>query len=170
MLPKRLVEITPTLYVTRSVWYGKKNRLIKRHFSQLIQDVIKIENELGLKGHKFILRPIKRKAFGLSFPAKNISYIDPCRKTYDEFIATFLHEGLHLKQIQRGDLQWNRTKQALMWKDQVYLNADSAPVDEIAFNEYKELPWEAEVSKKIGKLYMKIFNKELPETNKKVKL
>ena len=159
--PKKLVLIAPRIWATHAVWYGPKRKFVRGLFPKFIEDVEKIEKELKLNSnHSFIFRHLSKQCLGLTYPACSKTFIDPRRYSYDEVLFTTIHESLHLKQIQDGKLKWDKKKLSLTWKDK--------PVDNIIIltsankESYNKLPWEQDVIKKQGKIFIKLFNRFPP--------
>jgi hypothetical protein len=160
------IEITPTLFVTPDVWYNK-GKLFRNKLPKFKKDVAKIENELGLKGHKFILCAIRHKAtLGSTVPNLYESKIDPRRKSYDELLGTILHEGIHLQQAILGKLVWNRYETQYFWNGK----PAGKPISKgkIEFAAYKQLPWEIEAWSLTPKIFEKLFNKSFPTQKEKI--
>src|SRR6185295_7985011 len=120
---------------------GQNKKSNRELASRIISDVRKIETELQLKGHRFILRALRQKNLnGLTYPGKLVTFIDPRRYTDDEVLYTFLHEALHLKQVQDGNLRWDNKIMSLVWKGESFL--DIKAINEITLKKYSKLPWE----------------------------
>ena len=152
--PKKLIHLVDNIYATPNAWYDPKNRLRKR-LPKLAKDINKLENELSLVGHKFILRKLPKDTLGLTYPTTLTSFIEPRRNRYNELLYTFLHEGIHLKQCIDGDLSWSREEMSLKWKGATYENIESINFENLKY--YNKLPWEVDVLKKQGKIYTKLF-------------
>jgi len=114
-----------------------------------------------LKGHRFILRALRQKNLnGLTYPGKLVTFIDPRRYTDDEVLYTFLHEALHLKQVQDGNLRWDNKIMSLVWKGESFL--DIKAINEITLKKYSKLPWELDVGLQQNIMWTKIFDKDPP--------
>lgn len=158
---KHLICLSPTLFVTHAAWYGKNKAFNRNHIPSILKDVREIEDELQLTAHRFIMRALRAKNLnGLTFPATSLSYVDPRRRTYDELLFTFLHESLHLKQVQDGDLRWDDKHSSLVWKGKHYSN--ERELNELSIEKYNLLPWEIDVATKQSSIFTKIFNREPP--------
>jgi hypothetical protein len=168
MSQKFLIEITPTIFVTRQVWYNKNyNKLFKNDLSKFIKDVEKIENELGLYNHKFILCAIRHtKTLGKTQPNILCSKIDPRRQSYKELLETFVHEGIHLQQSITGQIVWERFEQQYYWEGLAFGRHKASA---IKYSKYKELPWEVDAHTKSPIIYKKLFGGKYPKVRKKAK-
>ncbi len=161
MFPKHVVRISPTLYATHTVWYGKEKKSNRELASRIMPGIEKIETELHLKGHRFILRALRQKNLNwLTYPGKLVTFIDPRRHSYDEVLYTFLHESIHLKQVQDGDLIWDESQMSLVWKGKSFL--DIKAINEITLKKYSQLPWELDVGAQQNMIWSKIFDKDPP--------
>lgn len=153
--PKKIIHLADNLYATPNAWYGPKNEKLRSKLPRLCKDILKIENELSLSGHRFIVRKLSKEVLGLTYPTSLTSFIDPRRARYNELLYTFLHEGIHLKQSIDGDLSWSREDMSLKWKGTTYENIDSINWENLKY--YNKLPWEVDVLKKQGGIYLKLF-------------
>ena len=124
MIPCHLVRLAPNLFATQGAWYGKNKHHVRKIHKRLIKDVKKVEDALGLRDHKFVLRPLPGEPLGLTFPTLRIAYVEPRRYSYMEVLSTVLHEGLHLRQVQDGRLEWSRAKWSLLWDGRTHDNID----------------------------------------------
>lgn len=71
----------------------------------------------------------------------------------NDILFPLIHELIHLEQIELGKL--NRSKCGkYVWENQVFDIEES-----ISYNDYKELPWELDVSKKHYDIVAKILKK-----------
>jgi len=171
MIPRHLVQLAPTLFATQAAWYGKKNHFVRKIHSRILRDVERVNAELGLKDHMFVLRPIPGAAFGLTFPTIKTAYIDARRKSYREVLSTLLHEGLHLQQVQHGRLKWSSVKFSLVWDGKSHHNVAEykSELTEETLMQYRALPWETDVTSRHDNLYRKLFKKNPPMLNDKVR-
>lgn len=159
-------ELTPTLFATPDVWYNK-GKLFRKNLPKFKRDVAKIENELGLNGHKFILCAIRHKAtLGSTIPNLHEAKIDPRRNSYDELVSTILHEGIHLQQAMLGKLVWNRFEAQYFWNGKPAGQPEHK--GKIRFDLYKQFPWEIEAWNLTPKLFEKLFNRPFPEQTEKI--
>jgi hypothetical protein len=169
--PGKLVRHSDTLYSTHYTYYSKRHRELTRKYApRLSKDLVKIEEELSLTGHKIILRPLKDYYNGITFASHKLVYIDPRRRSYPEVLRTLVHECLHLKQIQDKVLRWDRKKLSLIWEKKVFSVMDLISADLVEKQDiYNSLPWEIDVNEKEGDLYYKITGKrKLPKIRMKV--
>lgn len=152
--PIHIIHLIDNIWATPNAWYDPKNKLIKK-LPKLAKDIHKIENELSLSGHKFIIRKLSKYTLGLTYPTSLTAVIEPRRSHYNELLFTFLHEGIHLKQCIDGDLEWSWEEMSLKWKGATHENIDSINFENLKY--YNKLPWEADVLQKQGKIYNKLF-------------
>jgi hypothetical protein len=159
LFPGKLVELGPTLYATHRAYTRKPcNSYVRSHAKELCETIKQIDSELGLKGHKFILKSLRPVYNGLTLPATQTAYIDP-RRPLNRLIFTICHEALHLKQVQDDRLIWDPKKQVFFWEGQLFQIADNSASED----KWKELPWEQDVFAKEADLYRKVTGQsELP--------
>lgn len=154
--PKNLIELGQNLFATRHTYYHKNSRdYVREYAEKLGSTVIRINEELGLLGHRFILRPLPSDLNGLTFPSISTAYIDPRRKIKN-LIFTFCHEALHLQQVQENRLVWDRNKQGVLWEGKLF------EVSQNSDDDWRNLPWEIDVFKKENQLFLKVSDYKKP--------
>jgi hypothetical protein len=160
LFPGKLVELGPTLYATIRAYSRKPCKsYVRSYANQLSETIERIDDELGLKGHRFILKTLRPVYNGLTMPATQTAYIDP-RRPINRLIFTICHEALHLKQVQDDRLIWDAERQVFVWEGQLYQLADNSASED----DWKKLPWEQDVFAKEADLYKKVTGQnELPE-------
>ena len=165
LIPKYLVELSPTVYITQNAWYGPDRNYIRKLMPGIIRDIDKLEETLGIDGHHFIFRYLARVYNGYTYPSTAVAFIDPRRRSYDEVLHTIVHEALHLKQVQDGYLKWEKKSCSLIWKGTPY-----SVVEELAdknYETYRKLPWEIDVENAQDKIFRNLTGRHVPAMRKK---
>lgn len=83
---------------------------------------------------------------------KFIVHFNP-NQSFPQMIKSLIHELTHVKQVTKGELKPAEDYKSIIWKDQFNLSVRDYKKKMKNFNEYKELPWEAEAYNNMNTLY-----------------
>jgi hypothetical protein len=165
----KLVQLGHTLFATKSAYYGVKYRDDTRRFlSRIHKPLDRVESLLGLTGHVFILKPLSSKYNGFTLPHLSAAMLDPRRRTFEEFVYTFCHECLHLKQIQDGRMQVRDN--TLYWDGKKYDGMEVPDFsNEVSVLQYYMTPWETDAIAKETQVYCHAMQtKRIPFEHRKM--